>query len=623
MGARRNLAAFLDEVHAFEPVEGELTLRAFLDYVDAVERLDKQEWAPVQPSDDDSVKVMTIHVAKGLEFDHVFVPGFAHELLPNPKVQQNPAERGKSLDFELRGDADILPRYDGQPVGVQRRAEGAGDHRGTPHRLRRAHPRAQDARCQRRALVRRQHLREEGEPVPERADGLGRRQRPRGGRGRRDRAGEENPMLGLRERFVRDWPGPALPTAADPLFPAGWRPAALEPAGQTGLIELLEPAARASFEALAADRVQLATHLREREAAEGLRTVDGDRIPRTLSASSLDGLRALPEAVLLDARAAAAPVQRTGGAHRHRDPPVDRAPRLGPGSPARRPTTPSTSPRRSSPASPGRSSACGRRSSRPGSPTGRRCSPSARSCCGSAGFAVSGRIDAIYGEPDGPWEIVDWKTGVGAADPLQLELYGLACVEIWHKAPEDLTLTYFYLASDEEVSQPMGDPDAVRERVQASLSAIGAGVFDPTPGRWCGYCDFQAFCDDRARLARGQRLARSGVEPLELLLERPVAGRGVEAALASPGTNRAARPDSAVARVFATARNHSRLPGWITTSPEVPRRRRDASSTDTADAAERVGERPRARCVVGRGHVTSAPSHSAVATVVFCSSSGS
>src|SRR3954467_13606602 len=56
---------------------------------------------------------MTIHVAKGLEFDHVFVPGFAHGILPNPEIPQNPAERGKSLDFELRGDADILPRYDG------------------------------------------------------------------------------------------------------------------------------------------------------------------------------------------------------------------------------------------------------------------------------------------------------------------------------------------------------------------------------------------------------------------------------------------------------------------------------------------------------------------------------
>ena len=85
LGARRNLAAFLDEVHAFEPVEGELTLRAFLDHIEAVERLDKQEWAPVQPSDADSVKVMTIHVAKGLEFDHVFVPGLRARAAAEPR----------------------------------------------------------------------------------------------------------------------------------------------------------------------------------------------------------------------------------------------------------------------------------------------------------------------------------------------------------------------------------------------------------------------------------------------------------------------------------------------------------------------------------------------------------
>ncbi|MEP7059720.1 MAG: ATP-dependent helicase, partial [Actinomycetota bacterium] len=110
---RRNLAAFLDEVHAFEPVEGDLTLRSFLDYVDAVERLEKEEWAPVQLSDDDAVKVMTIHVAKGLEFDHVFVPGVANGRMPSKRIQQNPAERGKSLDFELRGDAAILPKFNG------------------------------------------------------------------------------------------------------------------------------------------------------------------------------------------------------------------------------------------------------------------------------------------------------------------------------------------------------------------------------------------------------------------------------------------------------------------------------------------------------------------------------
>jgi DNA helicase-2/ATP-dependent DNA helicase PcrA len=109
--------------------------------------------------------------------------------------------------------------------------------------------------------------------------------------------------------------------------------------------------------------------------------------------------------------------------------------------------------------------------------------------------AVSGRIDAVYGEPHGPWEIVDWKTGTSTADPLQLELYGLACIEIWGKRPEDLTLTYAYLLRDELVSWPMGDPAGVRARAEASIAAIAAGAFEPTPGAWCGYCDFRGFCD--------------------------------------------------------------------------------------------------------------------------------
>ena len=386
LGARRNLAAFLDEVHAFQPVDGELTLRVFLDHIDAVERLDKQEWAPVQPSDADSVKVMTIHVAKGLEFDHVFVPGFAHELLPNPKVPQNPAERGKSLDFELRGDADILPRYDGQPVGVPRRAEGAGDHRGAPDRLRRAHPRAQDARCQRRLLVRRQHLPQEGKPVPERADGLGRRQRARGGRGRRDRAGRGEPDARAARAVRARLAGPGAPAGGRSAVPERLAPGGARPRGA----DRSDRAARAGGARLLRSAGRRPGPARRPTCASarpprGSAPVDGDRIPRTLSASSLDGSRALPEAVLLDARAAAAPLQRTGGAHRHRDPPVDRAPRLGPGSAARgrrrRRPHPGGARRRSRAGWTG----CGRRSSHRGTPTGRRCSPSARSCCGSAG----------------------------------------------------------------------------------------------------------------------------------------------------------------------------------------------------------------------------------------------
>ena len=111
------------------------------------------------------------------------------------------------------------------------------------------------------------------------------------------------------------------------------------------------------------------------------------------------------------------------------------------------------------------------------------------------GFPIRGRIDAIFGELDGSWEIVDWKTGRMPADPLQLDLYGLACVDIWHKRPEDVTLTYLYLATGEEVSQSMGDAREVRARVTASLKAIEAGSYEPTPGPQCTHCDFRPFCD--------------------------------------------------------------------------------------------------------------------------------
>ena len=165
----RNLAAFLDQVHAFEPVEGELTLRAFLDYVDSVEALEKEEWEPVQPSESDSVKVMTIHQAKGLEFDHVFVPGVAAGLMP---LQAHPAEPGRArLLARLRA-----ARRRGDPARVRRRAlslqegpAGPGGHRGTPHDVRRPHARSSLAARERLELVRRERSRQGPERVLRRA----------------------------------------------------------------------------------------------------------------------------------------------------------------------------------------------------------------------------------------------------------------------------------------------------------------------------------------------------------------------------------------------------------------------------------------------------------------------
>ncbi|MEP6477169.1 MAG: ATP-dependent helicase, partial [Actinomycetota bacterium] len=269
----RNLAAFLDAVHAFEPVEGDLTLRAFLEYVDGVLRLDREDWAPVQPSDEDSVKVMTIHVAKGLEFDHVFVPGMARGLMPNPRIQQNPAERGKSLDFELRGDAAILPAFDGvlSHFKEELKEQEVIEERRTAYvaltRARRdlyvscAHWYGENLNAKGPSAFFEELVAWGGQAGasvdlgPEPDD-------------------EENPLLGYRQALVRPWPEPALRAEVDLVFPAGWRAAAVEVAEaggvvQAGLAELLDAEGRRTFDSAAAQRRSLAAHLREVEALEG------------------------------------------------------------------------------------------------------------------------------------------------------------------------------------------------------------------------------------------------------------------------------------------------------------------------------------------------------------------
>ena len=483
--AKRNLAAFMDQVHAFEPVEGELTLRAFLDYVDTVERMDKQEWSPVQPSAEDSVKVMTIHAAKGLEFDNVFVPGMAKGLLPSTRIQHNPAERGKSMDFELRGDAEILPKFDGvlshfkhdlqaqEEYEERRTAYVAHDARATPPVL------------HRRALVRREHQREGGRQFLRELAGWVQEVRHgdvRSGRGHR-RGDEPAPRVprAVREGLARAAPGPTMPTRCSPMAGGGRRPTPSPIGGVQPT--LLDP--------FSAGRARAVRGARRRAPAPrglpaGTRRLRRDerlgrpRARRTVSVGGVIDYARCPKRFYWTA---VRPLPRFSGpaarigteVHRWIERrasgqavllEVDEAPDLTSEELAGEPGKVERL----------REAFLGSRfadvtplhAERP-------------FLLRLEGFTVGGRIDAVYGDPDGPWEVVDWKTGRRPADDdplaaLQLDLYGLACVEIWGKRPEDVTLTYLYLASGDEVSHPMEDPDAVRARVD------GGAPFDRRGG---------------------------------------------------------------------------------------------------------------------------------------------
>jgi DNA helicase-2/ATP-dependent DNA helicase PcrA len=120
--ARQNISNFFDQVASFSPLEGEATLRSFIAYLDAAE-VAEETLEATQPADHDSVKLMTVHAAKGLEFECVFVPSVAAKTNKNGEAvysifpltrASNPLTSYSDLPYEVREDAAHLPRYDGK-----------------------------------------------------------------------------------------------------------------------------------------------------------------------------------------------------------------------------------------------------------------------------------------------------------------------------------------------------------------------------------------------------------------------------------------------------------------------------------------------------------------------------
>jgi len=501
LARQRNLAAFLEQVHAFQPVDGELTLRAFLEHLDSID--DDREWNPVQPSDDDSVKVMTVHAAKGLEFEAVFVPGLANGLFPDARVQQNPARKGSSLDVELRRDRDLLPRFDDNIkafTDALREQEVAEERRTCYVALTRAkqHLFVSSANWYGENLMAKGVGRFLVELLTWARRGAGAVWPAEAG-AEEGEAAQTNPLEGYRQRFVRPWPGPARPDDRDELFAEGWRREALS-AHERGRVaaaslQTLSPGERATFEESSATRRTLAMHLRAQEA-------EVDQPPARPSTVSVGGLIGYARCPKLYYWSAVRPLPRFAGPSARIGTEIHRWIEMksrGQATLLEVEDEPDVTVEELA-GTPGKLEDL--RSAFLRSRFAERVPLYAERpfLLPLEGIAIKGRIDAIYGLPDGPWEVVDYKTGrLPAADDalatLQLDLYALACIEVWHKAPEDLRLTYLYLAAGEERSHTVGDVGAVRERIGSWLRGIGAAEFEPTPGPQCRFCDFRPFCD--------------------------------------------------------------------------------------------------------------------------------
>ncbi|MCB2412064.1 ATP-dependent helicase [Demequina sp. TTPB684] len=118
--ARRSVDAFIDAARTFQAGAERATLGAFLAWLEAARAEENGLDAPVREPDPAAVQILTVHGAKGLEWDVVAVPGLNDGQFPSVGVPSasNPDYTDSgwldgvgNVPFELRLDRDQLPQW--------------------------------------------------------------------------------------------------------------------------------------------------------------------------------------------------------------------------------------------------------------------------------------------------------------------------------------------------------------------------------------------------------------------------------------------------------------------------------------------------------------------------------
>ena len=108
---RRHLERFLDEASKFSRSGGSIS--AFIEWLDVTSKKEGGLKSGAPEVRSDVVQLLTIHTAKGAEWDFVTIPGLAEGTFPSTYTNDpdNWITNEKQIPFVLRGDGDELPVF--------------------------------------------------------------------------------------------------------------------------------------------------------------------------------------------------------------------------------------------------------------------------------------------------------------------------------------------------------------------------------------------------------------------------------------------------------------------------------------------------------------------------------